>query len=117
MQHGVVDLDGGVLNLERHHVEQVLTLALVWDQQRYMVKPRLRVAWNALRTCIAPPVAVNITVTRHQNTLACGVGNTDQYLGFHCLTVLVKANGRLNATPVVDRLTGDVPEQRVERGS
>ena len=117
MQHGVVDLDARVLNLERHHVEQVLPLTLVGDQQRYMVKPRLGVAWRAMRPGITPPIAVNVTVTRYKNALACGVGNADQHLGFHRLPVLVKANGRLNTTPVVDRLTGNVPEQRVKCGS
>ena len=42
MKHGMVYLDAGVLQFERHHVQNVFTLRLLGDQALGMTQPRRR---------------------------------------------------------------------------
>ena len=95
MQRRVVDLDAGVLDLERHHVEDVLQLRRFRHQQPAVVQPRRDVAGTCpghVRPRVAPAVAEHLAVTRDQHGLASGVGDTAQQAGVHGLAVLVEAD-------------------------
>ena len=117
MQRGVVDLDGGVLDLEGHHVEDVLQLRRLRHQQPAMVQPWADIAGTCpghVRPRVAPAVAEHLAVTRDQHGLASGVGDTAQQPRVHGLAVLVEADRRLDLAAVVDRLAGDVAINRVK---
>ena len=117
VQDRVVDLHPRVLDLERHHVPDVVKVSLVRHQPPAMVQPARYVAARRLRHVrpgVDPAVAVDLAVARHQHTLASGVGHTHQDAGAHRLAVLVVAGAGLNLLPAVDGLAGDVAEQGVE---
>ena len=68
MQHRVVDLDLRVLELERHHVKDVLALDVVRDQQLGMVEPWRDVARRdagQVRPGVDPAVAEDLAVLSH----------------------------------------------------
>ena len=116
MQDGVVDLDIRVLELKRHHVEDMLALALVGYHSRSVIKPPLNIANAvAMRARVTPPIAIDEAVLGNENALPCRVGDADKGAGTHCLTVLVETNGCFDATTAVDRLARDMAKERIER--
>ena len=114
----MVDLDLRVLQLERHHIKDVLALDRVGDQQLGMGQPRGDAVsrWTGqVGPRVNPAVAVDIAVLGYQYALARRIGHAAQHPAARALAVLVEADGRLDAPRGVDRLALDVPENRIKR--
>ena len=120
-QDGMVHLDVGMLNLERHNIQNVVQFDIVRDQVAAVRQPRLNVM---VRDCVAvrhvgarvrPPVAVDQPVTRHQNVVTSGERHRRQRRRATVLSALVVVDRRLHTLFfVVDRPAVNVPVQRVE---
>ena len=112
----MVDLDLGVLELERHHVPQMREQRLVRHQHPAVLQPPGRVtARHDRRAGVTPAVRQRITAVRHQHALAGGVGHARHGCRAHRLSVLVEADRRLDTALAVDAGAVDVPVERVER--
>jgi len=121
MQDRVVDLDVGVLDLVRHHVEHMVALDLVRDQHLAVVQPhgdvmvRYLVGPRHVRAHVDPAVRVNQPIARHQRCLASGIGDADYGWRTVLLPTLVEVHRRTHRLlAVVDRPAVNMPEQRVE---
>ena len=114
----MVHLYPRVLDLERQHVQHMLTLDRLGYQSLDMLQPRRHVAAARHgRPGVQPCVAVDVARSVDQRRLAGGVGQPLQGAPAAALAVLVIGHGRLDRAARSDRLAGDVPEQRIKVGA